>query len=194
MDKVHFTSENGNWETPPEMVTDLAPLFPWDLDVCSLWPTIAPKFYTPWDNGLSLPWCGLSFMNPPYGRKRLIDQWMIKARVEGAKPDTTVVCLVPARTSTTWWQDNVPYANMVVFIRGRLKFVLREHFARKENGVFIRVPTKRGPAGFPSAFVVFGHLTLKQISKLDSYGYTDMTIRDVGAMCAWLKAQRGHGG
>jgi len=125
-------------------------------------------------------------MNPPYGRKRLIDRWMAKARAEGCKLGTTVVCLIPARTSTTWWQDNVPYASMVTFIRGRLHFVLREHFARKENGVFVRVPTKQGPAGFPSAFVVFGDLEREQIIKLDSYGYTDMSILDVGGMCDWL--------
>lgn len=185
---VHGLSLSGNWETPSEVVADLALVFPWDFDVCSLWPTVCQNFYTPWDNGLSKPWRGLCFMNPPYGRKRLIDRWMAKARIEGSRPETTVVCLPPARTSTRWWQDNVPYASMVVFIRGRLHFVLREHFARKENGVLVRVPTKRGPAGFPSAFVVFGSLNREQIIKLDSYGYTSLVIRDVERMCDWLHA------
>jgi len=168
---VHGSSKDGNWETPPKLIADLASVFPWDLDVCALRSNVCKRFYTPWDNGLSLPWSGLCFMNPPYGMGRLIDRWVAKAKYEGAKPDTTVVCLIPARTSTTWWQNNVPSANLIVFVRGRVHFVLREHFERKENGIFVRVPEKKGPAGFPSALVVFGALTHNQVKKLQTYGH-----------------------
>ncbi len=33
-----------------------------------------------------------------------------------------VVGLVPARTDTAWWQDNIEGIADVVFIRGRLKY------------------------------------------------------------------------
>lgn len=186
---VHGSSESGDWETDPSIISGLAPVFPWSLDVCALRDNVCSKFYTPWDDGLSRPWYGLCWMNPPYGRRRKIDRWMEKARKEGTRPETSVVCLVPARTSTAWWQDNVPSASFVVFIRGRLHFVLREHFERKENGVFVRVPEKRGPASFPSAFVVFGHLNLDQIIKLKSYGY--LVVTRTGADLIRTASERG---
>ena len=41
-------------------------------------------------------------MNPPYGTG--IGAWVRKA-YESALLGATVVCLVPARTDTRWWQD-----------------------------------------------------------------------------------------
>lgn len=61
--------------------------------------------------------------------KRAVSQWQ-----NGA----TVVCLVPARVDTEWWQTYVAQADEVIFVRGRLKFGENE-FA----------------APFPSALVVF---------------------------------------
>ena len=189
MDKVHGMSQSGNWETPPKMVADLAPLFPWDLDAAASRPNVCQNFYSSGVNGLSKEWCGLVWLNPPYGRRRLIDRWMEKARIEGSRPWTTVVCLPPVRTSTRWWQDNVPFADLVVFIRGRLHFVLPGHYG-EHNGVLLWVDERTGPASFPSAFVVFGSLNRQQVVKLDSYGYTSMAIHDVDGMRDWLKAQR----
>jgi len=65
-----------------------------------------------------------------------------------------VVCLVPARTDTRWWHDNVSHAALVVFIKGRLRF-----------------GEAKTSAPFPSAFVVFGDgLSESQINKLAGYG------------------------
>jgi site-specific DNA-methyltransferase (adenine-specific) len=72
-------------------------------------------------------------MNPPYGRE--IGVWMKKAK----NSNTTVVCLVPARTDTKWWWDNVVDGKAEVrFIKGRLKF----------GG-------QKNSAPFPSAVVIF---------------------------------------
>jgi len=58
-----------------------------------------------------------------------------------AQEGATVVCLVPARTDTSWWHDFVqPYAE-VRFIRGRIKF----------SGTDTSAP-------FPSALAVFRQL------------------------------------
>jgi phage N-6-adenine-methyltransferase len=162
MDKVHGSSLTGDWETPPDLVADLAPLFPWNLDACASRPNVCKCFYSPPQNGLTLPWRGLCWMNPPYGRIRHIDVWMQRARLVGQATDTTVVCLPPARTCTRWWQDNVPFADMVVFIRGRLKFVLPP-VAGQISRLY--------PSPFPSAFVVFGELSPAQTEKLCSYGW-----------------------
>lgn len=81
------------------------------------------------------------FLNPPYGR--VIGQWVKKAAMEAQKPNTVVVCIVPARTDTSWWADWVlPYATEIQFLRGRVRFYLHGE--------------PMGPAPFPSALVRFG--------------------------------------
>jgi len=92
-------------------------------------------------------------MNPPYGRT--IGDWVYKA----TSANGTVVCLLPARTDTSWWQAYVPKASYVVFISGRLSFV------QINTG-------KTGTAPFPSAFVVFGEINDEQKKKLSGYGWT----------------------
>jgi len=58
-------------------------------------------------------------MNPPYGRT--IGQWVRKAQQEAAF-GALVVGLLPARTDTKWWHENVlPHAD-ILFIPGRLHF------------------------------------------------------------------------
>jgi hypothetical protein len=76
-------------------------------------------------------------MNPPYGRS--IGKWVTKAYEESLK-GTPVVCLLPARTDTSWWQDYC-VKGLVKFVRGRLKF---------GDG--------RNSAPFPSAIVIFADL------------------------------------
>jgi site-specific DNA-methyltransferase (adenine-specific) len=57
-------------------------------------------------------------MNPPYGSG--IGAWMRKA-YESSLLGATVVCLVPARTDTAWWQD-IAVLGEIRFLRGRLRF------------------------------------------------------------------------
>lgn len=159
MDEVHGSSKRSDWETGPELIDDLAPLFPWDLDACAARPNVCETYYTVEDDGLSKPWARLTWCNMPYGKKQHIDRWMEKAHLEGKRPGITAVCLPPARTATTWWQDNVPLADLVVFHRRRLRF-------RLPGGA-----KPKNTAGFPSAFVVFGELTHPQMHKLCSYGW-----------------------
>ena len=58
------------------------------------------------------------WLNPPYSRE--IGRWLAKANSECQK-GATVVCLIPARTDTSWWHDWCAH-HEVRFIRGRLKF------------------------------------------------------------------------
>jgi hypothetical protein len=58
-------------------------------------------------------------MNPPYGD--VIVHWVKKAW-ESAQAGATVVCLVPARTDTGWFQDYCLDQGEVRFLRGRLRF------------------------------------------------------------------------
>lgn len=159
MDKVHTSSSRGDYETPKELIDNLSTVFPWDLDACASRPNVCDRFYSPEDNGLVQPWHGLVWLNPPYGRNRHIDRWTLKARLEAKQPGCTVVCLLPARTSTQWWHDNVPRATWVLFIKGRLRFDLPGGEPAPNS------------AGFPSALVIFGEINDKQVCKLMELGW-----------------------
>jgi phage N-6-adenine-methyltransferase len=149
MNKGLFTSEHGDWETPQDLIDDLKTVFTFDLDVCASRPNVCDNYYTKEDDGLIQEWNGLCWMNPPYGRE--ISKWMHKAR------DTNTLALVPARTDTKWFHDCLDSIALVVFIKGRIKFVRNE---------------KSAPAPFPSMFIKFGSMpNMDQMWKLESYGW-----------------------
>lgn len=58
-------------------------------------------------------------MNPPYGKT--IGAWVQKAREESER-GALVVGLLPVRTDTRWWQQNVIGHADVRYIAGRLRF------------------------------------------------------------------------
>lgn len=134
--KVMFSSQTDQWETPQDLFNKLDAEFGFTLDVCAL-PENAKcsRYYTPEDDGLSQPWTGVCWCNPPYGR--LVGKWVRKAffsSVEGA----TVVMLLPARTDTKWFHDFILHRAEVRLLKGRLKF---------GRGI--------GSAPFPSMLVIY---------------------------------------
>jgi site-specific DNA-methyltransferase (adenine-specific) len=134
---VHFSSATDEWSTPQELFDALTWVYgEFSLDPCATADNAkCRRFFTRKDDGLSLPWSGKVFMNPPYGRE--IGRWVRKAYEESRK-GAFVVCLVPARTDTRWWQDYAKRGH-VHFLRGRLRF-----------------GSARNSAPFPSAIVTFG--------------------------------------
>jgi phage N-6-adenine-methyltransferase len=129
------SSVTHEWSTPQATFDGLNAEFGFTLDVASTHENAkCDSHYTKADDGLSQPWQGVVWCNPPYGRE--IALWCQKA-VEARRQGTTVVMLVPARTDTRWWHEYIS-GNEVRFIRGRLKFG-----GAKNN------------APFPSAVVVF---------------------------------------
>jgi len=140
--KIMFSSKSGEWETPQDFYNKLNWRFgPFNLDPCaSPHNTKCDNFYTEPEDGLSKSWQGHTvFVNPPYGRG--IEAWIKKGYEESQDPNTKVVMLIPARTDTRYWHNYVMKAEMVYFIKGRLKF----------GGCHNSAP-------FPSAVVVFNKL------------------------------------
>lgn len=133
---LHFSSETVEWYTPQDFFDELDAEFGFELDVCATAENAkCAKFFTKEDDGLSRNWTGICWCNPPYGRG--IGDWVKKA-YDSSLSGATVVCLVPARTDTKWFQDYcLPYGE-VRFVRGRLKF----------GGCV-------NPAPFPCAVVIF---------------------------------------
>ena len=136
--EVMFSSATDNWETPQDFFDKLNSEFHFDLDVCA--DEInhkCDKYYTKQQDGLTMPWKGIVWCNPPYGRE--IGSWVRKAlfaSVDGA----TVVMLIPARTDTKWFHDYIYKRDNVEvrFVKGRLKF-----------------GNSKNSAPFPSMVVVF---------------------------------------
>ena len=127
---LHFSSARADWATPWWLVHRCAGYFclTFDLDVCATVENAkAPRFWTPEDDALTRPWRGNCWLNPPYGRE--IGKWTAYAAQE-AQRGANIVCLLPARTDTAWWHDDVvSAASAILFLRGRLRFEGAPHSA-----------------------------------------------------------------
>jgi site-specific DNA-methyltransferase (adenine-specific) len=134
---VHFSCATVEWETPQWLFDELAWIYGgFTLDPCATRENAkCERFFTRAEDGLAQPWGGKIFCNPPYGRE--IGKWVEKAYA-ASLTGALVVCLLPARTDTRWWQDYARRGH-VWFLRGRLKFGLAKN-----------------AAPFPSAIVTFG--------------------------------------
>lgn len=137
--EVMFSSKTDMWSTPQDFFDKLNDEFHFTLDVCATpWNAKCERYYTPDDDGLSQPWNGVVWCNPPYGRD--ICKWILAGQVASKCRKSTVVMLLPARTDTRWFHDYIYQKDRVEvrFIRGRLKF------GKSKNS-----------APFPSMVVVF---------------------------------------
>jgi phage N-6-adenine-methyltransferase len=141
------------WETPHALLERLYSVFRrFDLDPCSPRRTRPPvkarMHYTADDDGLSLAWHGIVFVNPPYGRQ--LPAWIAKARAEVEQGNARVViALIPARTETSYWHEHIAGKADVYFIRGRLCFNTSQS------------------APFPSALAIWG-ADAATLEKLDA--------------------------
>lgn len=136
MNKVLFSSQKMNWETPQELFDQLNELWHFQLDVAADADNAkCGKFYTQSDNGLAQAWAGINWCNPPYGRG--IVDWCRKAAEESGHGKITVM-LIPARTDTFYFHEYCK-KHPITFLRGRLKF----------GGA-------QNSAPFPSMLVYFG--------------------------------------
>lgn len=108
-----------DWYTPPEIFDALGLTF--DLDPCSPgaghW-VPARRIYTKADNGLTKPWEGLVWMNPPFGGRHGHVPWLEKFLTHG-----NGIGLVRAYTSADWFHDWAIRAETMLFPRGKTKFV-----------------------------------------------------------------------
>lgn len=135
-----FSTGEIEWPTPPHIIAAaVAALGSIDVDPCASAAGHVPAstYFTVEDDGLSKPWLGRVYMNPPYGR--VIGDWVEKLHREFTEGGTTeYVALVPARTDTAWF--DVLREGLLCFIRGRLKFGDAE-----QGAPFPSVAAYRGP-------------------------------------------------
>lgn len=108
--KVMFSSQRLDWQTPKALYDELDKEFAFDFDPCP---------HDPIFDGLSISWGQSNFCNPPYGRE--IGKWIKKGFGEWQKWKG-IVFLIPSRTDTLWWHEYVMKADEIRFVKGRLKF------------------------------------------------------------------------
>lgn len=107
------------WFTPPFIFAALRLVF--DLDPCSPGPghwVPARAIMTKADDGLALPWHGLVWMNPPYGKRHGQVPWIKKFLAHG-----NGVAMVRSYTSAGWFHDWAIRADTILFPRGKTKCV-----------------------------------------------------------------------
>lgn len=118
------------WYTPPDMLNALGESY--DLDPCSPcqghW-VPASRVYTKVDDGLTLPWSGFVFMNPPFGGRNGHITWLRKFLDHG-----NGIAIVRAYTSSAWFHDWAVKADAMLFPRGKTKFIRPDGSIGKQPG------------------------------------------------------------
>lgn len=127
------------WLTPPDL---LAKIGPFDLDPCAApsprpWPTAAEHYEAPGQDGLSLPWTGRVWLNPPYSI--YATKWLRRLTVHNRG-----TALIFARTETKMFDLVWDFASAILFLRGRLHFHHQDGRRALAN------------AGAPSVLIAYG--------------------------------------
>lgn len=147
--RIMFSSSRSDWETPEWLLRRIEREFgEIGLDVAAGCDNnVASKFYST-DNDAMDPkksWkseLGISFCNPPYGRKST-PAWICRAFKECTDNAADIVCVVPARTETTWFHEVCAQGD-IYLLKGRVTFCL--------GGEPV------APAPFPTAVIRFHHI------------------------------------
>lgn len=137
--------ENDDRRTPAWLFEEYNARHRFTLDAAaSAENTKCPLFCTQELSGLTTPWSGRVWCNPPYSDIR---PWVEKAWAEvGSRRCDVVVMLLPAnRTDQVWWQELIePYRDRPIthlgchltsrFLPGRIRFGRREGVPLPKKG------------------------------------------------------------
>lgn len=139
------------WLTPKWVIDAVGPF---DLDPCAATDrpfSCARVNYTVEDDGLTKPWGGTVWLNPPYGPH--VAKWMRRLIDHG-----NGIALIFARTETRYNQPALAAADGVLFIEGRLFFLYPDGTAAKAN------------AGAPSMLLAYGAKCARRLREANQRG------------------------
>lgn len=163
--KATRKGSNDRWLTPLPLIRALGRF---DLDPCGApgHPT-ADEVWTPEEigDGLSIPWHGRAWVNPPYGR--VAAAWVRRLVEHGDG-----VALLFARTDTDLFHDWVfPHASAVMFLHGRVRFLTPEGaYADRTSGA-------------PSALIAYGEHNAAALASSGLDGVIVRTSHPKGTLC-----------
>jgi hypothetical protein len=116
--RIAPTHKSVEWYTPAwvfaalDIAFDVDPASPHDFETA----VPARTKFTVFDNGLTLPWCGRVWLNPPYGPDT--PAWMRRFIAHGHG-----IALVFSRTDAAWCQEALATADAMLFLAGRIDFI-----------------------------------------------------------------------
>ena len=125
-------------------------LGPFDLDPCAADPRpwdCAARNFVEAEDGLSQPWGGHVWLNPPFDRYA-VDSWIRKLAEHG-----NGIALLHARTETAWFEPCWEAARGILFLADRIKFCRPDGSEQPAN------------SGAPPVLVAFGPGALEQIER-----------------------------
>ena len=166
---ANYSSASVEWYTPAVYLQSVRE-FLGEIDLDPASSTIAneavqaKEIYTANDNGLTLPWTGRVFVNPPYGIENgqsVAGQFCAKAIEEHATGNASeIIILVNSVHSQKWQAPLYDYA--VCLVDHRIKFVNGDG-GENENPTFQNIFIYLGPRkeDFAVAFSKFGYVMEK---------------------------------
>lgn len=116
------------WYTPPEYLSLVrAVMGGIDLDPASCAVAqanvLAERFFSEEDDGLSQPWEGRIFLNPPYSQPKVSHFIEKLIHEHEAKHAKEAITLTTNNTDTDWFQSLARAASAVCFTDGRVSFI-----------------------------------------------------------------------
>lgn len=144
------------WLTPPDWIEKLG-YSGFDLDPCCPpnmpWET-ADVMLTKSQDGLTAPWYGRVWLNPPFGKEAV--KWLRRLKAHG-----NGIALIPARTETDMYYETIwGHADSICFVQGRPHFhVATDTLFKFKNRAPVFVERGgRAPcnSGVPIALVAYG--------------------------------------
>jgi hypothetical protein len=149
----HSPNRTNDWLTP-QWIIDAIGIS--DLDPCGY--SVDGKFFTrpatysyvPPQDGLSLPWFGSVYCNPPYDQNV---RWLARCREYHEQSGKDVIVLIFNRSETKYFQEHVPYATGLIFLAGRVAFL---------NGQ----GKIQGKANAPTILIAYGEHAFSRIQNL----------------------------
>jgi hypothetical protein len=162
-EKAHVSRNSGDdeWYTPKEFIAaarevlgaiDLDPASTADANVV----VGATAYYTADQDGLTQPWAGRVWMNPPY-KAAVVDRFCARlGREYLAGAVTAAIAIVNNATETAWFQDLCAQAAALCFPRGRVRYWHREKGSVQPLQGQVLVYLGPDPDAFAAAFRRFG--------------------------------------
>lgn len=111
------SGKSNDWFTPKFIFDALGARFDLDVAAPKEGPLHVPCEHWIYQNSLSAEWSGYIWMNPPFGRRNSLSEWLDKFFTHG-----NGIALVPDRTSAPWFQKSFPKAEKVLFMP-KVKFI-----------------------------------------------------------------------
>lgn len=203
MSRQIASASRTDWQTPPEMFLALAlAIGGFKVDAAAdKSNSLCMAHYGPGsllgNDALAIPeWLSPAWVNPPYVKGEQWRAWMahmVKQGVEGRR----VVALIPAATGTKWWREFVvPYAD-IMFLTGRVNFVLPRRRKRSQgnhdSAIVMYGPDSSGAVGWIDAKPDKWHAAIAQQENESKGADTDAVVVEAAELRGMPAGDTGDG-